>query len=171
MFLRGTIQAQSAEDWCSQRGALKTPMYDDATDGLAPPVLDYFSIAARAASYEFPPASKEDPRQKKAGSDSHHAPEAWCSRKRPLQAPRAGNWCSRMGTLQAQIPTRLMTLLSNTPHTNWCCPGILHSIFHRGPLCRLSWTTSNILAWSSIQWPKRSGFLKTSSVGAHHVVD
>ena len=37
------------------------------------------------------------------GSDSHRAPEAWCSRTGTLQQT-AEAWCSRTGTLQAQIP-------------------------------------------------------------------
>ena len=94
MFLRGTLQAQRAEDWCSQRGVLQTQMSNEATDGLAPSVLDSFSGAARAASYEFPPASEEDPRRQTPGSDSHLAPEALCSRKGTLLAQNAEDWCS-----------------------------------------------------------------------------
>ena len=45
----------------------------EATDGLAPSVFDYFTGAVRAASFEFPPANEEDPRQDTACSDSHHA--------------------------------------------------------------------------------------------------
>ena len=89
MFLRGTLQAQRAEDWCSQRGSLQTQMSNESTDGLAPPVLDSFSGAARAASYEFPPASEKDPRRETPGSDSHLASEAWCSRKGTFQAQKA----------------------------------------------------------------------------------
>ena len=85
-------------------------MPNEATDGLAPSVLDSFSGAARAASYEFPPASDEDPRRETPGSDSHLAPEAWCSRKGTLQAQRAEDWCSKKGTLQThKCPTRLPT--------------------------------------------------------------
>ena len=36
------------------------------------------------------------------GSDSHHAPEAWCSRKGTPQAQRAEDWCSQTGILQTQ---------------------------------------------------------------------
>ena len=59
-------------------------MSNEATDGLAPSVLDSFSGAAMAASYEFLPASEEDPRQETPGSDSHFAPETWYSRKGTL---------------------------------------------------------------------------------------
>ena len=70
----------------------------------------FFSGAARAASYEFPPTSEEDPRRETPGSDSHLAPEHWCSRKGTLQAQRAEDWCSQKGTLQAhKYPTRLPT--------------------------------------------------------------
>ena len=68
-------------------------MSNEATDGLAPSVLESFSGASRAASYEFPPASEEDPRRETPGSDSHLAPEAWCSRKGILQAQRAEDRC------------------------------------------------------------------------------
>ena len=92
MFLRGTLQAQRTEDWCSQRGKLQTQMSNEAPDGLARSVLDSLSGAARAVSYEFPPTSKEDARQETPGSDSHLAPEAWCSLKGTLQAQRAEDW-------------------------------------------------------------------------------
>ena len=44
MFLRGTLQAQRAEDWCSQRGTLQTQMPHDATDGLATSVWTLFRV-------------------------------------------------------------------------------------------------------------------------------
>ena len=111
VFLRGTLQAQRAEDWCSQRGTLQTQMPNEATDGLAPSLLDSFSGAARAASYEFPPASEEDSRRETPGSDSHLAPEAWRSHKVTLQAQRAEDVCSQKGTLQThKCPTRLPTV-------------------------------------------------------------
>ena len=85
-------------------------MSNEATDGLASSVLDSFSGAARAASYEFPPASEKDPRRVTPGSDSHLAPEAWCSRKGTLHAQRAEDWCFQKGTLQThKCPTRLLT--------------------------------------------------------------
>ena len=67
-------------------------MPNEATNGLAPSVLDFLSGAARAASYEFPPASEVDPRQETLGLDSHLALEAWCFRKGTLQAiePKTG---------------------------------------------------------------------------------
>ena len=40
--LRGTLQAQCAGDWCYRRGTLQTQMPNEATDGLAPSVLDVF---------------------------------------------------------------------------------------------------------------------------------
>ena len=78
-------------------------MPNEATDGLAPSVSDSFSGAVRAASYDFPPACGEDSRRETVGSDSHHAPEAWCSRKGTLQAQRADDWCSQRATLQTQM--------------------------------------------------------------------
>ena len=55
---------------------MQTQMLNEATDGLAPYVLNYFSGAVRAASFQFPPASKEDPRREIAGSYLHHARKA-----------------------------------------------------------------------------------------------
>ena len=55
---------------------------------VATSVLDSFSGAARAASYELPPASEGDPRRETPGSDSYLAPEAWSPRKGTLQAQR-----------------------------------------------------------------------------------
>ena len=81
-------------------GTLQTQMPNEATDVLAPSVLDSFLGAARAACFESPPASEEDPRRETPGSDSQLAPEAWCSRKGILQAQRTEEWCSQQGTLQ-----------------------------------------------------------------------
>ena len=92
------------------RGTLQTQTSNEATDGLAPSVLNSFSGAARAASYEFPPASEENPRRETPGSDSQLAPEDWCSRKGTLQAQRTEDWCSQKGTFQThKCPTRLPT--------------------------------------------------------------
>ena len=76
VFLKRSIQAQRAEDRCSQRKTLQTKMPNEITDGLAPSVLDSFSGTVRVASGQFPPASEEDSRQETAGSDFHLAPEA-----------------------------------------------------------------------------------------------
>ena len=85
-------------------------MPNEATDGLAPSLLDSFSGAARAASYEFPPASEEDSGRETPGSDSHLAPDAWCSREGTLQAQRAEGWCSQKRTLHThKCSTRLTT--------------------------------------------------------------
>ena len=67
VFLRWTLQAHRAEDWCSQRRTLQTQMPNEATDGLAPSVLDSSSGAGRAAFYEFPPASEDDSRRETPG--------------------------------------------------------------------------------------------------------
>ena len=72
--------------------------------------VDSFSGAARAAFYELPPASEEDQTRETSASDSHYAPEAWCSRKGTLQAQRAEDWCCHKGTLHThKCPTRLPT--------------------------------------------------------------
>ena len=98
----------------------------------------------------FPSTSERDPRRETAGSDLHHAPEAWCSRRGALQAQRDKGWCSWTGILHAKILTRLLIVLSNTPQTEWYCPGSPHPILHLDPLRRLSWTTFHILERSSI---------------------
>ena len=41
---KGSLQAQSAEVWRSQRGILQTQKPNKATDGLAPSVLDCFRV-------------------------------------------------------------------------------------------------------------------------------
>ena len=149
---------------------MQTQMPHKATDGLAPSVLDSFFGAARAAFYEFPPASEEDQRRETPGSGSHLAPEAWCSRTGTLHSQRAEDWCFQKGTLQAQISTRLLTVLSNTPQPKWCYSGSPYPIFHRGFLRRLSWTTYHILARSRHDGRKDQAFPRPSSSGAHHVV-
>ena len=172
MYLRETLQVQSAKGWCSQRGTLQTQMSNEAKDRLAPSELNSFSGAVRAASYEFPSASEEEPRRKigvrsrillprpgvpASGHYRPKEPRTGVSRRehcRPTNVQRgyrrvgtvgfcnfsgavkAGSrffpptneedprrettgadsrrareaWCSRTGILQAQIPTRLLTL-------------------------------------------------------------
>ena len=61
----------------------------------------------------FRQLDKTDPRRDTTGSDSRRAPEAWCS---------------STGTLQAQIPTWLLTLLSNTPHDILAAPILLSTV-------------------------------------------
>ena len=123
VFLRGTLLARRAEDWCSQRAALQTQMPNEATDGLAPSGFGLFSGAVRADSRGFSPTSEEDPRRQTAGSNSRRAPEAWCT---------------RTGALQRQIPAWLFTLLSKTPPTEWCYSGNPYLIFTLVPfvVCR-----------------------------------
>ena len=93
-----TLKAQRAVDWCSQRGTLHTQLFIEATDGLVPSGFDHMSGAVRADSCVFSSTIEADPMRDIAGSDSRRAPEAWCP---------------RTGTLQAEIPTRLLTLLLN----------------------------------------------------------
>ena len=101
MFLRGTLQAQSAEEWCSQTGTLQTQMSNEATDGLAPSVLDSSLGAAKAASYEFPPVSEEEPRRETP---------SWTRILLPMPGAPVEDWCSEKGTLQThKCPTRLPT--------------------------------------------------------------
>ena len=95
-------------------------MANEAADGLAPSVLDSFSGEARAAFYELPPASEEEPRRKAEGLDSHHAPGAWYSRKRTLQTQKAEDWCSQKGTLQSQM-------------SNGATDGLIPSVFDYFP--------------------------------------
>ena len=58
--------------------------------------------AVRAGSCDFSPKSEGNTTRETVSSDSHRAPEAWCSRTRTLQTQTAEAWCSRTGTLQAQ---------------------------------------------------------------------
>ena len=90
-------------------------MSNEATDGLAPSVFAIFRAQLARILALFHQRAKKDPRRETTGSDSRRAPEAWCS---------------RTGTLQPQIPTRLFTLLSDTPQTTWCYSGRPHPIFH-----------------------------------------
>ena len=113
---------------------------------MAPSVFAIFRAQLERILALFRQRVTKDPGRETTGSDSRRAPEAWCS---------------RTGTLHAQIPTRFLTLLSDTPQTKWCYSGSPHPIFHRGPLRRFPWTTCHILARSSTRWPKRPGFSKT----------
>ena len=61
MFLRATLQTQSAEGCCFQRGKLQNQISNEATDGFAPSVLDSFSGAVREAPYDFPSAVSRTP--------------------------------------------------------------------------------------------------------------
>ena len=113
----------------------------------------------------FSSTSEKGPRRETAGSDLHHAPEAWRSRREALQAQRGKDWCSRTGTLQAQILTRLLIVLSNTSQTEWCCSGSPHPILHLDPLRRLSSTTFHVLERSRMFKDHLAVELITSSRG------
>ena len=68
------------------------PMSNEATDALAAPVFANFRASLERILAIFRQRANKDPRRETTGSDSRRALEAWCS---------------RAGTLQAQIPTRL----------------------------------------------------------------
>ena len=53
VFLRGTVQVQRAEDWFSQKETLKTKTPNEATDGLAPSVLDSLAVACERLHTSF----------------------------------------------------------------------------------------------------------------------
>ena len=98
VFLQGDIAYPMA-----QRGYRRI-----GTDGLAPVVsVGLFFGCSTAASYEFPPASKGDPKRETAGLDSHHVPVVWRSHKGTLQARRAKDWCSQRRHCRPNCPTRL----------------------------------------------------------------
>ena len=79
------------------KGDIADPqMSNEATDGLAPSVSAIFRAQLKRILALFHQQAKKDPRRETTSSDSHRAPEAWYS---------------RTGTLQPQIPTRLLTLL------------------------------------------------------------
>ena len=109
-------------------------MSNEATDRLAPSVFAIFRAQLERILALVRQRTKKDPRRDTTGSDSRRAPEAWCF---------------RTGTLQPQIPTRLLTFISNTPQKKWCYSGSPHPIFHCCPLRRLPWTKCHILARSS----------------------
>ena len=124
---QGDITGPNSRGLVFPEGDIADPqMSNEATDGFAPSVFDIFRTPLERILALFCQGAKKDPRRDTTGSDSRRAPEAWCS------------WT---GTLQAQISTRLLTLLSNTPQPKWCYSGSPHPIFHRGPLRRLPWTT------------------------------
>ena len=81
----------------SPEGDVAEPNVQEGYQRVGPVGVCHFPVAVRADSRVFPPTSEEDRRREPAGSDSRRALEAWCSRTE---------------TLQAQIPTRLFTLLS-----------------------------------------------------------
>ena len=111
MLPQGDITGPSSRGLVFPEGDIANPqMSNEATDvGFC-----HFSGAVRAYSRAFPPTSEENPRRDTTGSDSRRAPEAWCS------------WT---GTLQAQISTQVLTLLSNTPQPKWCYSCSPHSFF------------------------------------------
>ena len=115
----------------------------------------HFSDAVRADSRVLPPTSEEDPRRETTGSDSRCAPEAWCSRTR---------------TLQAQIATRLLTLLSNTQHTKSgvvLAAPILFSTVVPFVVCR--GRRAIFLRGAVHDGRKDQALPRPSSSGAHHV--
>ena len=114
----------------------------------------HFSGSIRADSRVFPSTSEEDPRRETTGSDSRRSPEAWCSRK---------------GTFQAQIPTRLLILLSNTPQTKWCCSGSPHPIFTVGPFVVCRRRRAIYLRGAVHDGRQDQAFPRPSSRRAHHV--
>ena len=115
----------------------------------------HFSGAVRADSRIFPSTSEQGPGRETTGSDSRRAPEAWCS---------------RTGTLRAQIPTRLLTLLSNTPQTKLCylAAPILFSTVVPFVVCRGQ--RAILLRGAVHDGRKDQAFPRPSSSGAHHVV-
>ena len=77
--------------------ALQTKMPNEATDGLAPSVLDSFPGAARAASHEFPPASEEDSRREPRVRTLNLLPRPGDPARGHYRFKRAEDGCSRRG--------------------------------------------------------------------------
>ena len=77
-------------------------MSNGAADGLTPSVLVIFRAQLERILAVFRQRAKKDPRRETTGSNLRRASEALCS---------------RAGTLQAHIPTRLLTLLLSTLQT------------------------------------------------------
>ena len=208
--MRATLQTQSAEGWCFQRGKLQNQMSNEATDGFAPSVLDSFSGAVREAPHDFPSAVSRTSVEKTRvrtrillPSPGAHAREhttgvksrALVFRGKYIADPQLCNKATdRLApwgfdilrahldrilafsineerrrseardrwfefesysrrlfpwrrTLQAQIPTGVLILLSNTPQSSVVAAA---SHLHRGPPPRLSQTTCHIVARSRI---------------------
>ena len=127
----------------------------EATDGLAPSVFAISWAQLERIFALFRQRAKKNPRRETTGSDSRRAPEAWCS---------------RTGTLQAQIPTRLLTLLLNIPQTKCCYSGctILFSTVVPFVVCR--GRRAIFLCGAVHDGRKDQAFPRPSSNGAHHVV-
>ena len=121
------LQAQRAEDWCSQSERLQTKLSNEATDGLTLSMSDCFWGAVRAAFHVVPPAIVETSGQETAASSSHHAPEACCSREETLQAQRPEEWCSQKEPLQTHMSIEATDGLS--PSVFAICFGRSYSVF------------------------------------------
>ena len=150
-----------------------------ASDGLAPSVFDPSSGAAAQLLAFFSPTSEAGTGRDPTGLNSHRAPETWGSRKGTLQDQSPEAWCSRTGTLQAKFPTqlsngwhyRLLTLLSNTPRTKWCCSGSPCPIFAVVSFVLCRGRRVIFLRGAVHDDRNRLGFLKTIlRSGAHDVV-
>ena len=62
-------------------------MSNEATDGLAPSVFAIFRAQLERIILFFRQRAKKDRRQDTTGSDSRHAPDAWCSRTGDIAGP------------------------------------------------------------------------------------
>ena len=125
----------------AERDIADPQMSNEATDGLAPSVFAIFRAQLERIHALFRQRAKKHPRRETTVLDSRRAPVAWCS---------------RTGTLRAQISTGRLTLISNTPQTKRSYSGSPHPIFHRGPLCHLPCTKCHILARSIAWWLKKT---------------
>ena len=59
-------------------------------------------------------ASEEEPRRETVGSDSHNAPQAWCSRKGTTPDPTSRGLVFPEGTLQTEMPTEATDVLESS---------------------------------------------------------
>ena len=102
MFPQGVTTGPMNRGLVFQKGTLQTQISNEATDGLAPSVCAFFRVQLERI-LAFPRQ-----REKKTEARNHGFGFTSCSRS--LVFPD--------GDIAAQIPTRLLTLLSNIPWTD-----------------------------------------------------
>ena len=155
MFPLGDTTGPKSRGLVFPEGDIADPQTsNEATDGLSPSIFDIFWAQLERILALFRQRAKKDPRRETTGSDSRRAPEAWCSRTR---------------TLQAQIQTRLLTLLSNIPQSGIILAApILFFTVVAFAVCR--GRCAIFLRGAVHDSRNDQAFPRPSSSGAHHVV-
>ena len=123
VFRTGTLQARTAEAWCSERGDYRPERPKPGVAGRGhyrteqpwPGVPNGDITGPNGRTLVFPDGEFE-------------TPEVWCSRKRTFQARAAEAWCSPTerywprfpARLPTGCPRRLLILSSNTTQIMFC---------------------------------------------------